>query len=299
MKLISSAGYHCARTSGFLHLPSERTLRDYSNNVQTQSGFQNIVMEQLRKEAKIDTLSEHVSVLVDEMSVKESLVYDKFSGKIVGFIDLGSITNELIDMELENQCKNTKSGRPIANHLLVLMVRGIFIRLNFPLAHFPTKNLNCTQLYPIIWECIQRLEGAGFKVLTITADGASPNRKFFKMHGKEGDCKYSYKTDNPFTTEKRSIFFISDVPHLIKTTRNCFSHSFGHGCTRNLWVRGRMNNASSNLSVLTIIIICLQNNGQYIKWQHIEDLYEKLLSSSLQSHMVCVFYQSLSCSTYS
>ncbi len=37
LKLISSAAYHCTRTSGFLHLPSERTLRDYSNHIQTRT----------------------------------------------------------------------------------------------------------------------------------------------------------------------------------------------------------------------------------------------------------------------
>ncbi len=69
--------------------PSECTLRDYSNHIQTRTGFQNEVIEQLQKEVKIQALSDakkDVSLLVDEMKVKESLVYDKLSGKIVGFV---------------------------------------------------------------------------------------------------------------------------------------------------------------------------------------------------------------------
>lgn len=238
LKLLSSAAYHCVRTSGMVTLPSERTLRDYSNYIQTRSGFQNEVVEQLRGEAKIETLSgpqKHVSVLLDEMTVKESLVYNKFNGKIVGFTDLGNVTNELVEAELKKKCDDSMHP-PIANHILALMVRGIFIHLRFPFAHFPTRNLNASQLFPIVWEGIELLEGAGFKVISITADGASPNKKFFKLHGKVSKSKYAYKTNNPFTTEDRSIFFISDVPHLVKTTRNCFSHSFGHGRTRELWV---------------------------------------------------------------
>lgn len=38
-----------------------------------------------------------------------------------------------------------------------------------------------------------------------------------------------YCTDNPFAVgENRYLFFISDVPHLIKTTRNCFANSYSH-----------------------------------------------------------------------
>ena len=46
---------------------SARTLRDYSNYIQTKSGYQHEVMEQLCNEAKIETLDDtrkHVSILV-------------------------------------------------------------------------------------------------------------------------------------------------------------------------------------------------------------------------------------------
>ena len=33
--------------------------------------------------------------------------------------------------------------------------------------------------------------------------------------------KEVYKVKNPFTSEDRLIFFLSDPPHLVKTTRNC------------------------------------------------------------------------------
>ena len=52
----------------------------------------------------------------------------------------------------------------------------------------------------------------------------------------DSDSSYVYKTENPFSEEERFIYFISDPPHLIKTARNCLSHSYGHGYTRKLWV---------------------------------------------------------------
>ena len=57
---------------------------------------------------------------------------------------------------------------------------------------------------------------------------------FFKMHGDGSEV--CYKTKNPYTSEDRNIFFMSDLPHLMKTTRNCWSHSHSHGNTRDMWV---------------------------------------------------------------
>lgn len=40
LKLLSSSAYHALRTSGFLKLPSERTLCNYTHFVKTRPGFQ-------------------------------------------------------------------------------------------------------------------------------------------------------------------------------------------------------------------------------------------------------------------
>ena len=46
----------------------------------------------------------------------------------------------------------------------------------------------------------------------------------------------TYKTRNPYSPDGSDVYFMSDVPHLIKATRNCWSNSFGHSHTRALWV---------------------------------------------------------------
>jgi hypothetical protein len=45
-----------------------------------------------------------------------------------------------------------------------------------------------------------------------------------------------YQVDNIYASDNRPIFLFSDVPHLIKTTRNCWSNSFAHTRSRKLWV---------------------------------------------------------------
>ena len=97
-KMLSSAVYHALRTSGFLTLPSERTLRDYTNIVKGAVGIQPQVNEQLIKEAKVTKLQEYekfVVVAFDEVKIREDLVYDKHTGQVVGFVNLGDFNNQL------------------------------------------------------------------------------------------------------------------------------------------------------------------------------------------------------------
>lgn len=83
-------------------------------------------------------------------------------------------------------------------------------------------------LFDPFWEVVHRLETFGFKVIAATADGASPNRAFLRIHF---PSKKEHKTKNPFTLEDRHIHFFSDPPHLLKTIRNCMASS-----KRQLWV---------------------------------------------------------------
>ena len=56
LKLLSSSSYHALRTTGFVHLPSERTLRDYTHYVKGRSGFQHDIDEDLKREADLTEL---------------------------------------------------------------------------------------------------------------------------------------------------------------------------------------------------------------------------------------------------
>ncbi len=107
LKLISGAAYHAVRSSGFLKLPSERTLRDYTNYYENKPGFYDDVDQQLADEVKRFKLPEnrnYYGILIDEMKIKEGLVYNKFSGKIVGFTTLGDVNYSLLRLEQEGEC---------------------------------------------------------------------------------------------------------------------------------------------------------------------------------------------------
>ena len=176
LKLMSSAAYHAMRSSGFITLPSERTLRDYTNYIKCVLGYQQEIVDMMRQESKCDELPEgrrYVTMILDEMKVKEDIVYDKHSGDIIGFCNLGTLNDELLQFEY-----NTSIHPPVAKQILAVMIRGLFFKLDFPLlAHFSTEGVTADLLFPILWEGIRIVESTGLKVIAVTADGASPNRK--------------------------------------------------------------------------------------------------------------------------
>lgn len=66
-------------------------------------------------------------------------------------------------------------------------------------------------------------------MLGVTFDGASVNRRLVKIH--DSSSKLTFKVQNVYSEDGRDLFTFSDTPHLIKTTRNCWSAK-----CRSLWV---------------------------------------------------------------
>ena len=97
----SSGAYEMLRNSGVICLPSGRTLRDYRNFAPVSPGLSISTDKQLVDLANKNSEShgKYVSILIDEMYVKEGLVFDKHNGQITGFIDLGEINNYFTDLE--------------------------------------------------------------------------------------------------------------------------------------------------------------------------------------------------------
>lgn len=98
----SSGAYELLRDSGCISLPSQRTLRDYTHYVNSTAGFSNEIDTELGKAARIDSCEEYkkcVVMLMDEMYVKEELVYDKHTGCLTGFVNMGDINSHLLAFE--------------------------------------------------------------------------------------------------------------------------------------------------------------------------------------------------------
>ena len=80
---LSSSAYETLRCSGAVRLPSQRTLRDYTHYTKASCGFSVEVDRQLMDAASVDSCPErenYIIILMDEMHIKENLVYNKYTG---------------------------------------------------------------------------------------------------------------------------------------------------------------------------------------------------------------------------
>ena len=129
-------------------MPSQHSLHDYSHAVKIGAGFSSEVDNQLLQAAKLLSSPKYhaiVAILTDEMTIKEDLVYDKHSGRLVGFVNLGEIYNHLLQFE---QSFNDEEAEPVlANSVIAFMVKGHFTNLRFPYAQFPCTSITGEQFF--------------------------------------------------------------------------------------------------------------------------------------------------------
>ena len=113
----SSGAYSTLCSSGVITLPSERTLTDYRHYAPARCGFSaatDIQLLEVLRQQKPIYLAKYVVVVIDELYIKEELVFQKSSGALIRYQDLGDINNILYDAE--NQVKNPNNcKRPLAN----------------------------------------------------------------------------------------------------------------------------------------------------------------------------------------
>ena len=241
----SPAAYRELRESGALVLPSERIIRDYKNYFPPKAGINNENVDALRKKSASFTGNQrYIALVMDEMKIQSDLVFDKNSGDLVGFMDLG-------DPMTNFACLDEKDA--IATHALAFLVGGLCTDVKHIIAYFFTGNVTSYQLMPIFWKEVSTLElSLHLWVVALVNDGASPNRKLFNLHVKltvDRECDVVYKTINLFAPS-RFIYFFADVPHLMKTARNCLYNSGSGSCSRLMW-----------------------NDGHYLLFKHIADIF--------------------------
>ena len=90
----SSGAYETLRKSGVIQLPTGRTLRDYRHMSTSQPGFSAVADQQLLDlihQVRPKHLAKYVLIIMDEMYIKEGLVYNKATGPSIGFSDLGGV----------------------------------------------------------------------------------------------------------------------------------------------------------------------------------------------------------------
>ncbi|KAK3921575.1 Transposable element P transposase, partial [Frankliniella fusca] len=260
---ISPAAVNFMRDAGFISLPCNRTLYDFTHFVDNTEGIQHEILNLLEK--KIEPLcvpenERYFNLVFDEINIKSDLVRNKH-GELIGYLKLNEV--EIALKELENEMASAEPQKPLlAKKVLVYMLQGININIHEVVGLFSTTDVTSVQIFSRTWDLIYHLEARSMKIICLICDGASPNKKFFNMHVPwDSQVRYVYATKHLYAEEIRPIFFMVDPPHLLKTIRNCLSNSFAHFCSRKMW-----------------------KNNQTLTWKALEKLYEVDIPNKFRIH---------------
>jgi len=101
---------------------------------------------------------ENVLLIMDEMHIKESLILDKHTGALVGFTNLREMNEHLQKFEQSLEANGGNTQEPLANSVLVVMVRGLFSQLQFSYAQFSCEAVSGDQLYNPFWNAVMQPE---------------------------------------------------------------------------------------------------------------------------------------------
>ena len=117
----SSGAYEALFDSGCIRLPSQRTLRDYTHYIKASTGFSSEVDEMIMKAAKVESCPECVILVLDEMHIREDLGFDKHTGAVIGYTNLGDINEHLLHFE-QSLSDSAPATPKLAKTMMVFMV---------------------------------------------------------------------------------------------------------------------------------------------------------------------------------
>ncbi|XP_077491439.1 uncharacterized protein LOC144102047 [Amblyomma americanum] len=207
MKMKSAKLYEHLRKHNILSLPSKSTLKRYLKLYKSGFGFSTKILRQLKQKTRhMSTFSRRGGLLVDELKLSEHLNVTS-SGHIEGFVDMGSFT---------------EGGESVpCDHGMVVMFIPFTGKWTQIIGCFATRgNAKAELLAKIIIEATVLAEASGLLVDFITSDGASWNRRMWKILGIGVESgKVTCKSEHP-VDPARHLHFLSDFPHLLKCVRN-------------------------------------------------------------------------------
>ncbi|KAJ8927465.1 hypothetical protein NQ314_020062 [Rhamnusium bicolor] len=205
LRIKSKKCYEHLRKHKILILPSVDTLNRYIKKIKGAYGFDANLFKVLKTKSQTMEAQKRRSILlINEMRLSTSVVFNRQKLQVQGFTNLGKYTP-----------KHQVNKR--ADHALLLMFQPFQGKWVQTLACFLSKGCaSSTLLHQIIIEAIKLTEQAGFYIDAIVSDGASWNRSMWNKFGITADHVSCTHIADPL----RKLWFISDFPHLIKCLRN-------------------------------------------------------------------------------
>ncbi|XP_046590232.1 uncharacterized protein LOC124293425 [Neodiprion lecontei] len=176
LHFYSPKAYKYVREKFNKHLPSVSTIKSWYRVVDGSPGFTDESFKAI--ELRCKEKSGIVNLVLDEMSIKEEIIYGK--KEFHGGINFGTIQN--------TDSAYSDNDNPItAKNALVLMAVSLNENWKIPIGYFLVRSLNAEERASILKLAFELLQKANCKVYSITFDGAASNISGVRFDGQEGD----------------------------------------------------------------------------------------------------------------
>lgn len=202
----SPSAYHLVRK--LLQLPSPSTIRSWLSNHECNPGFTQQAFSTLAQKLNSTDIEvsrfRYCALVIDDMSLKKNVQWDKNASKFIGYVDLG--------FEASTTEEATKA--------FVIMAVGLLGHWKITLGYFLTNGLSAKTVSQLIKETIIRLHGIGVIVISVTFDGASHQIAALEILG----ASFSHFLPRPHfphpCDSSRNVVAVLDICHMIKLIRN-------------------------------------------------------------------------------
>ena len=188
-------------------LPCKASLCNWVKNFIVTCGFSDAIITVMQeKVAGLSPDNRCCVLLLDEMSLRRGLTYDRRFDCIVGYEDFGgnSQTNVL------------------ASSCLCFMVRGLRDNWKQPFAFmFSSSAIKADTVQGLLLDCLSQLHAIGLNVKAVISDQGSNFVSTYKSMG--------VTVDEPFfKVNDKTIFVFYDPCHLLKSARNVLEKNTVH-----------------------------------------------------------------------
>ena len=116
--------------------------------------------------------AQRICLSFDEVKIQENLVFDKYTGNLVGFVDLG-------DTELNTTPFNNTDK--LASHVMLFYVRSLAENFKFSFSYFATDGMSAYQLMVLFWDDVSILEITCHLIVICYLRWSISKRKIFQM----------------------------------------------------------------------------------------------------------------------
>lgn len=215
-----SPAYEIVRNQFNNNLPHARTIKAWFgvSDMNSDPGINSESLNRLKgfvDKLKIEKGEQLVcSLIFDEMSIRQQMIWDENKMEYLGFITYG-----MKDTNDTNQGEIKKI--PIAKKSIIFMLFGINKYFQFPVGYHFVDALNSDDLAQLLKEVITKITECGARVANLVFDGAKTNLAMCKLLGANLDISvqnFKPYIENPY--DHSIIYLILDPSHMEKLMRN-------------------------------------------------------------------------------